>query len=64
VKTVIDGLDPERWRRLATEATDRAIRTRSVPKDGDEFESVADDGTELTLYYRHPMIDTFYPVMR
>jgi len=63
-KTVIRGFDPQRWRRLAEEATARAIRRRYLPKDGDAFQAAADDGTMLNLYYRPPMIDSFFPVVR
>jgi len=63
-KTVIRNLDPQLWRRRAEEATDRAIRERRLPKDGDEFREFADDGTELSLYFRPPMIESFFPVLK
>jgi len=63
VKTVIRGLDPERWMRLASEATERAIRMRALPKWGGPFRSFADDGTELEFYHRNSMIDSFFPAM-
>jgi hypothetical protein len=64
VKTVIRGLDPQKWRRLASEATERAIRMRALPRTGGEFQSLADDGTKLTLYYRRSRIETVFPAMR
>jgi hypothetical protein len=63
-KTVITNLDPQLWRRRAEEATDRAIREGRLPRDGDEFREFADDGTELTLYFRPPLIDSFFPVLK
>jgi hypothetical protein len=49
VKTVIRDLDPQRWRRLATEATERAIRMRTLPKRVGAFPGIADDGESPAL---------------
>jgi hypothetical protein len=35
-KTVVRKLDPQRWRRLANEAADTAIKDRTFPKEGDD----------------------------
>jgi hypothetical protein len=64
-KTVIRGLhhDQQQWRTRAAQAIDWAILMRSLPKDGGVFRGIADDGTVLQLYYRHPGIDSFFPVV-
>jgi hypothetical protein len=64
-KTVVRSLDPQRWRRLATEAADSAIRNRSFPKDGhDVIRAVTNDGTDLLLYCEGTVLGTFHPIVR
>ncbi|MEA2672666.1 MAG: hypothetical protein QOG45_2886 [Chloroflexota bacterium] len=60
-KTVIKDLDAGEWKRVANEAADQAIRRRALRLDGRPFEAPTAAGVMLKMYYRAPVIATFFP---